>query len=119
MKSKTKCPFAMHRLLVKIIFTTSVCRKPTFSGVCTHFDSFLQFNYKFGTVYILAYRFYQICSNCTKLHTEFVCLKEFFLKTGYPENFINKCLKRFMDNMHIVKETTLKVEKKSLVLALP
>ena len=37
-------------------FTTSVYRKPTFSGVYTHFDSFLPSTYKFGTVYTLAYR---------------------------------------------------------------
>ena len=35
-------------------FTTSVYRKPTFSGVYTHFDSFLPSTYKFGTVYTLA-----------------------------------------------------------------
>ena len=35
-------------------FTTSVYRKPTFSGVCTHSDSFLPSTYKFGTVYTLA-----------------------------------------------------------------
>ena len=44
-------------------FTTSVYRKPTFSGVYTHFDSFLPFTYKFGTVYTLAYRCFQICSS--------------------------------------------------------
>ena len=32
------------------IFTTSVYREPTFSGVYTHFDSFLPSAYKFGTV---------------------------------------------------------------------
>ena len=31
-------------------FTTSVYCKPTFSGVFTHFDSFLPSAYKFGTV---------------------------------------------------------------------
>ena len=35
-------------------FTTSVYRKPTFSGVYTHFDSFFPSTYKFGTVYTLA-----------------------------------------------------------------
>ena len=35
-------------------FTTFIYRKPTFSGVYTHFDSFLPSTYKFGTVYILA-----------------------------------------------------------------
>ena len=45
------------------IFTTSVYCKPIFSGVYTHFDSFLPFTYKFGTVYTLAYRCFQICSS--------------------------------------------------------
>ena len=98
-------------------FTTSVYSKP--SGVYTHFDSFLSSTYKFGTVYTLAYRCFQICSSWTKLHNELVCLKETFLKNGYPEDFINKCFKKFMDNIHVVKETTLTVEKKPLVLVLP
>ena len=44
-------------------FTTSVYCKPIFSGVYTHFDSFLPFTYKFGTVYTLAYRCFQICAS--------------------------------------------------------
>ena len=49
-------------------FTTSVYRKPAVNGVYTHFDSFLQSTYMFGTVYILAYRYFRICSSWTKLH---------------------------------------------------
>ena len=37
-------------------FVTNVYRKPTFSGVYTHFESFLPATYKFGMVYTLAYR---------------------------------------------------------------
>ena len=33
-----------------IVFTTSVYRKPTFSGVYTHFDSYMLLNYKFNPV---------------------------------------------------------------------
>ena len=99
-------------------FTTSVYRKPTFSGVYTHFDSFLPSTYKFGTVYTLAYRCLRICSSWTKLHNELVCLKEIFLKNGYPEDFINKCFKKFMDNIYAIKETILTVEKKPLFLVL-
>ena len=36
--------------------TTYVYHKPTFSGVYTHFDSFLPSTYKFSTLYTLAYR---------------------------------------------------------------
>ena len=84
-------------------FTTSVYRKPTFRGVYTHFCSSLPFAYKFLIIYTLAYRCFRICSNWTKLHRKLVCLKETFLKNGYLEDFIKKCFKKFMDNIHILK----------------
>ena len=34
-------------------FTTSVYRKPTFNGTCTHFGSFLCNTYKIGMIYKL------------------------------------------------------------------
>ena len=84
----------MSFLDVKIIsegktFTTSIYHKPTFSGVYTHFDSFLLSNCRFGTVYTLAHTCLQICSSWTKLRNELVCLNEIFLKNDYPEDFIN------------------------------
>ena len=36
-------------------FTTTVYRKPTFSGVYSNFESFLPLVYKFGMVYTLVY----------------------------------------------------------------
>ena len=65
-------------------FTTSVYCKPTFSGVFTHFDSFLPSSYKFGTVYTLTYRCFRICSSWTKLPTE--------LHTESKRNFLKKWL---------------------------
>ena len=88
-------------------FTISVYCKPTFSGVFSHFDYFLPSTYKFGTVYTLAHRCFQKCLSWIKLQAELVCLKQIFLKNGYPENFINKSFKRFIDNIHVVSETTL------------
>ena len=49
-------------------FVINVYRKPTFSGVYTHFESFLQTTYKFSMVYTLAYRCFQICSDWTKFN---------------------------------------------------
>ena len=99
-------------------FTTSVYHKPTFSWVYTYFDGFLSSTYKFGTVYTLPCRSLGICSSWTKLHNELVHLKEIFLKNCSPEDFMNKCFKNIMVNIHVVKETTLTVEKNSLVLVL-
>ena len=108
----------MYRLSVKIkrFSSLSTVHLPLASGVYTYLESF---TYTFGTVCTLAYRCLRICSSWTKLHNELVCLKEMFLKNGYPEDFINICFKKCMDNMHVVKETTLIVEKKPLVLVLP
>ena len=77
----------MSSLGVQIIrddktFTTSVYRKRTFSGVYTHFDSFLPTAYKFSIVYALACRCLRISSSWTILHNESVCRKEIFLKNG-------------------------------------
>ena len=113
MKSKRECPLFACRLFVKIYH---FYRKLTFSGVYTHFNSFLPSTYKSGTVNTLAYRCLRIYSSWTKLHTELLCLKHSFLKNGYPENFINKYFKRVIDKIHVVKETALRVENKPLVL---
>ena len=45
--------------------------------------------------------------------------KTVFLKIVYPENILKKCFKRSINNIHIVKETTLTAKKKSLDLVLP
>ena len=60
--------------------------------------------YKFGTFKTRAYRCSPICPSWTKLHTELFCLKQMFLKNGYPEHFINRCFKRFMDSMRSKKD---------------
>ena len=82
-----------------------------------HFESFLPSTYRFGTVYTLVYGYFQICSSWTKLPTELPFLKLIFLENGHPENVINRCFKRFMDSMHVLKETTLTVESKPLVFS--
>ena len=61
-------------------FVTTVYRKPTFSGVYTHFESFLPTIYKFGMVYTLAYRCFKISSDWTKFHEELSFLKQVFKK---------------------------------------
>ena len=44
-------------------FIISVYRKPTFSGVYTHFDSFLPDTNKIGMIYTLANRCFRMCSS--------------------------------------------------------
>ena len=80
-------------------FVTNVYRKPTFSAVCTHFESFLPAMYKFGIVYSLAYRCFRICSDWTKFNQELRFLKGVFLKNGYPSRFIDSYFKKVIHNV--------------------
>ena len=69
----------------------------------------------FGTLFTLAYRCFQVCSSWTRLNSDLLFLKQIFLENGCHEHLMNTCFERFMDNLHLVKETTLTVEKKPLV----
>ena len=95
-------------------FVTTVYRKPIFSGVYTHFESFLPTIYKFGMVDNLAYRCFKICSDWTKFHEELSFLKQVFLKNGYPLSFIDNCFKTFVDKLFIKRPQLITVEKKNL-----
>ena len=100
-------------------FTTSVYRKPNFSGIYTHFDSFLPSSNKIGLLHTLLYRCFRICCDWTKFHLELVKLTDVFKNNGYPENFINNCFKVFLDNKYRIQEKVITVPKKTLFLVLP
>ena len=52
-------------------------------------------------------------------HQQLILLREIFQKNGYPENFIDRCFKLFLNRIHILKEKVPTVEKKPLQLVLP
>ena len=99
-------------------FATTVCPKPTFSGVDNHFDNFLPTTYKFSMIYNLVFRCFSICSNWTNFHNELVFLKDIFFKNGYPISFIDKCFKTFLDQLYLKRPQVLIAEKKTLTLVL-
>ena len=86
-------------------FTTSVFRKPTFSGVFTNFVSFMTISYKHGLANTLIFLCSKICSYYGKLHNEIVYLKEIFKRNRHPNGFVD-----------INYQT---VEKKQLLIILP
>ena len=100
-------------------FVTTVFRKPTFSGVYTHFDSFLPTDCKVCMIYALAYQCFKICSNGTRFHEELNLLKHVFLKNGYPLSFIDKCFKMVINKLVIKCPQGTTVEKETLILSLP
>ena len=119
-ESENKCSFLDVEIIrVQGKFTTPVYRKPAFSGVYSNSERFLPSACKFGMVYTLIFRFFLICSKWAQFHTDLTFLKEILCKNDYPENFIEKCFEKFLNNIHLVKESVPTVEKKRLLLVLP
>ena len=97
---------------------TSVFREATFSGVFTNFKSFMTVTYKFGLVYTLLHRSFSICSSYEKFHEEIVLLKEVFKKNEYPQFFIDKYIKKYLNKLFVPKRIIYTVDKKQVLLVL-
>ena len=78
-------------------FSTSVYRKPTFTGLFTSFDSFVPLSYKRGLVYTLLDRYFKICSSFHHFHAKVLKLKKLLLRNGCPEVFHYRCTCVFLD----------------------
>ena len=101
------------------VFTTNVYRKPTFSGVYTHFDSFVPLSFKFGMISTIIFRCFNLCSSFSLFHQELNKVKDIFRKNGYPISFIDNCIRTFLNKLHNPKKVVTTVEKKSLLIVLP
>ena len=73
-------------------FTTTVYRKPTFSGVFTNFISYIPETYKIGLIFTLLFRCYALTSSFCNFHKEVT-----FTRNGYPLKIIDRCIKQFLD----------------------
>ena len=103
----------MYRLFVKIIHLTLLSTVNLllveFICILTAFHHLLISLILFTHSFMDLYEFAQIGLKYTKA---------FLKKNGYLEDFIGKYFKKIMDNVHVLKETTLTVGKKPLVLVL-
>ena len=101
------------------VFTTSVYRKLSFSGVYTYFDSYTVSNYKFILVSNIDFCSFTTCSDMSKFHQEIGKIKDIFIKNGYSERFIDKCVKTFLNKVFIPKRIIQTAEKKQVTIVLP
>ena len=100
-------------------FSTSIYRKVTFSGVFTNFESFIPGSYKSNLIFTLLFRAFKLCSNFELFHQEILNLKDIFKRNGYSYNFIDVCIKRFLNNIFIDQKVYALAPKKELVCVLP
>ena len=100
-------------------FSTNIYRNVTFSGVFTNFESFIPISYKSNLIFTLLFRAFKLCSNFELFHQEILNLKDIFKRNGYPGNFIDACIKRYLNQVFIDKKIYALAPKKELVCVLP
>ena len=93
---------------------TSVFRKATFSGVFTNFKSFMSV-----AQFTLYFSSFSICFSYEKFQEEIVLLKDIFKKNGYPQFFIDKCIKKYLSKLFVLKRIVYTVHKKQVRFVLP
>ena len=99
-------------------FKTSVYRKPTFSGVFTHYESYLDQTYK-SLIDSLLFRCFLICSDYILFHLKVESFTEILKKYSYPSRVIDQSLKSFLNKPHVPKNVILTVPKKEVFMVLP
>ena len=78
---------------------TSVYRKPTFTGLGTHFSSFIPRLFKINAIKTLVYRCYHLSSNWSFFDKEVNFLRNFFSNNGYPSDLVDNCVSKFLDKI--------------------
>jgi len=88
-------------------FSTSVYRKPTFTGRYLRWNSFSPRKRKINLIGTLVYRAFMICSK-DKLDPELDKIRSILLENGYPEHSINFTLKRKLQQLNSSQVHTVK-----------
>jgi hypothetical protein len=92
------------------LFTTSIYRKSTYTGLLIKWDSFVPRSYKTSAISSMVYRAIKICSTHRLMHTEFKFVKKISKANGYPIGFvysqIRKTLGRYYDKINKTNDFT-------------
>ena len=74
----------------------TIYRKPTHSGVFTHFTSFIPHHYKVALVKTLICRAYRHCSSWLLFHEEIENVTDMLMNNGYNLSLIENTVKLFL-----------------------
>ena len=100
-------------------FSTSVYRKPTFTGLFTNFHSFIPLAYKRSLVSCLLHRIFNLCSTYENFYAQLEVVRKLFNLNGFPSHMFDHLVRRFLDNMFDPKPTLYTVPKKIVYFCLP
>ena len=99
-------------------YVTSVYRKPTFSGAFQQLWKFYSNAPKERILHTLFHRSFSICCDFKTFHSEIDHLKTILIKNDYPLNFIDSCIKSFLNKLYTHKVVVPNVPKRNVFVKL-
>ena len=116
-ESDSRLPFLDINVTRGDIFSTSIYRKPTFTGLLSKFSSFCPLKYKENLISTLVFRGYKLNSTFESFHKEIEFLKNILKLNGYPLAFIEKLIKKTLNKFYKVSDpepldTSVPIEEK-------
>ena len=100
-------------------FSTSVYRKPTFSGLGTSFFSYCSKKFKLNSIRTLVNRAYNISSSTRSFCMEISFIKSFFHINGYPSKLIKEQVESFISKKLDFRPSIPDVPRKPFYFTLP
>ena len=90
------------------ICNTTIFRKPTFTGHILNFSSCCPTNFKVGLILGYLYRAFCVCSSWALFHLEVINITNIFINNGYPINFVQNIISKFVYSKFIVRIVPVK-----------
>ena len=75
--------------------------------------------HKRGLIETLLHRSFRLCSSYKGFHRETETLNSIFKHNNSLQNFLNQCIKKFLNKLFIKKDLNFMVPKRKLTFALP
>ena len=111
-------------------FSTTIYRKPTFTGLILKWNSFVPLYYKRGAISSMVYRAIRITSDYVSLHKEFIFIRQIAVSNGYPLSFvlnvIRTTLERYLEpkpasktNLNEIRQSKNESKKSALMVDVP
>ena len=89
------------------------------TGVSTNFNSLIPETYRTDLIKSLLFRCFNLYLDVVKFHHQINILKSILYKNSCPLDFVEKCVKEFLDRVLTQKVVITTVPKKDLMIALP
>jgi len=92
-------------------FSTTIYRKPTYTGLMTKWNSFVPHSYKVSTITSMVYRAIRICSTYKLLHEELEFIEFISILNKYPIKFIKSQIRKTYDRyVEKQKQKTVQID---------